>query len=234
MKRKTKIKEQDRQRQRLILMGKIGGAILLVILLVVVGETIRERIESGDSPIIQTGNKTLEGTKFSSFSGEYVEDGSGVPVEKVAAILVTNKSDSFLDLATLEYEIDGKKATFVVSGLPAGKSAWVLEKNKMTVTEQSSYKYIDRNTSFKDGVVDKTDKISISSEGDTLTAVNNTDKKLEGVFVYYKALHTDGNYFGGITYMIEFGDLEPGEKVTKLAGHYEKDTTEIVRIGWKQ
>lgn len=234
MKRKTRIKEQDRQRQRLILMGKIGGAILLVILLVVVGETIRERIESGDSPIIQTGNKTLEGTKFSSFSGEYVEDGSGVPVEKVAAILVTNKSDSFLDLATLEYEIDGKKATFVVTGLPAGKSAWVLEKNKMTVTEQSSYKYIDRNTSFKDGVVDKTDKISISSEGDTLTAVNNTDKKLEGVFVYYKALHTDGNYFGGITYMIEFGDLEPGEKVTKLAGHYEKDKTEIVRIGWKQ
>ena len=234
MKRKTRIKEQDRQRQRLILMGKIGGAILLVILLVVVGETIRERIESGDSPIIQTGNKTLEGTKFSSFSGEYVEDGSGVPVEKVAAILVTNKSDSFLDLATLEYEIDGKKATFVVTGLPAGKSAWVLEKNKMTVTEQSSYKYIDRNTSFKDGVVDKTDKISISSEGDTLTAVNNTNKKLEGVFVYYKALHTDGNYFGGITYMIEFGDLEPGEKVTKLAGHYEKDKTEIVRIGWKQ
>ena len=67
-----------------------------------------------------------------------------------------------------------------------------------------------------------------------LTAVNNTGEKLEGVFVYYKTLHTDGNYLGGITYMTTFGDLEPGEKKTELAGHYDKDKTEIVRIGWKE
>ena len=239
MNRKKRIQERKRQKRKLILIGSIGSAVLLSALVVLAVFSIREGDKTPESqqseapPIVQTDKKTVVSTKFSSFSGQYVEDGSGVPVENVAAILVTNQSDSFLDLATLEYEIDGKAATFVVTGLPAGKSAWVMEKNKMTVTEQSTYEYVDCITSFKDGVVAETDKISLFSEGNMLTVVNNTEEKLEGVFVYYKTLHTDGNFFGGFTYMVDFGDLEPGEKITNLAGNYEKGKTEIVRIGWK-
>lgn len=168
------------------------------------------------------------------FSGQYVEDGKDELVEDVAAILVTNHTDQFLDLATLTYDIDGKAATFVVTGLPAGKSAWVMEKSRLVIEGTEKFSYKGMTTSFREDVAAHSNQISITSDGNMLTAKNTTEKTIEGVFVYYKKIHTDGNYFGGITYVVDFGTLEPGKSIENLAGHYEKENTEIVRIGWKK
>lgn len=231
-------------RKRKIYALAIGGGVLAVVLLAVaIGSAIhslhKPPEETGTSQSPQNTNTVTNAEEifcdnFSSFSGSFVEDGSDIPVENVAAMRVTNNTDRFLDLATIEYEINGKSATFVATGLPPGKSAWVMERNQLTIEKGSDFKYINKITAFKDEVVSSTDKITLFAEGNMLTAVNNTDEKLEGVFVYYKTLHTDGNYLGGITYKTTFGDLEPGESKTELAGHYDKSKTEIVRIGWKQ
>lgn len=237
MDRKGKTKERDQRRQRIYGFAIIGGVLAALLLLVVIGiDALDSNKQEGgkDTTNLMQGDEIITYSNFSSFSGQYVEDGSDIPVENVAAMLVTNQTEDFLDLATIEYEINGKPATFVVTGLPPGKSAWVMEKNQMTITSEADFKYINKTTAFKNEVVASTDKITLSADGNMLTAVNNTDEKLEGVFVYYKTLHTDGNYLGGITYMTTFGDLEPGEKRTELAGHYDKDETEIVRIGWKE
>lgn len=167
------------------------------------------------------------------FSGQYVEDGRDELVENVAAILVTNQTGQFLDLATITYDIDGQTATFVVTGLPAGRSAWVMESSRMTASHSSVLTYLDMTTSFRSDVVASTDKITITSNGNVLTATNNTDQTLENVCVYYRSIHTDGNFFGGITYLVSFGTLEPGASAENLAGHYVEGSTEIVRIGWQ-
>ena len=237
MNKKRMIKERDRRRRWISGLAIGGGILAMILLLVLAGSDAQDgdkQDSGGNASSLPYKDDLISCESYSSFSGQYVEDGSDIPVEHVAAMLVTNQNKEFLDLATIEYEIDGKSATFVVTGLPAGKSAWVMEKNQMTVTNGADFKYIDKTTAFKSGVVSSTDKITLSAEGNMLTAVNNTGEKLEGVFVYYKTLHTDGNYLGGITYMTTFGDLEPGEKKTELAGHYDKDKTEIVRIGWKE
>lgn len=237
MDKKRVIEGHGRRRRWISGLSIVGGVLVAVLLLVWAGTDALDdgkQKESGGTLQPTQGDDIISCESFSSFSGQYVEDGSDIPVENIAAMLVTNHTEDFLDLATIEYEIDGKPATFVVTGLPAGKSAWVMEKNQMTISSGAKFKYIDETTAFKSGVVNATDKITLSAEGNMLTAVNNTDEKLEGVFVYYKTLHTDGNYFGGITYMTTFGELEPGEKKTELAGHYDKEKTEIVRIGWKE
>lgn len=171
--------------------------------------------------------------QFARFSGQFVEDGSDELVENVAAMLVTNHSGQFIDLCTLEYEIDGKTAIFVITGLPSGRSAWIMESSRMVVSDDAEFRYVDNVSALKNGVISSTDKITITSDGNMLTAVNNTSEKLEEVYIYYKTLHTDGNFLGGITYLVDFGDLESGIPVEKLAGHYAEETTEIVRIGWK-
>lgn len=168
------------------------------------------------------------------FSGKFVEDGSDVPVENVAAILVTNQTDQFLDLATMTFEIGGKKATFIITGLPAGHSVWVMESTGMTVDSSAVFEYLGCGTSFRDGAVSSSENVSVTADGNILTAVNQTDKTLENVFIYYKLLHDDGHYFGGITYMVNFGTLKPGQAVEKLGGHYSKGDCEIVRIGWQE
>ena len=183
-----------------------------------------EEIASGD----------ISCDKFGMFSGQFVEDGRDELVQNVAAVLVTNRTDRFLDFATLTFDIDGQTATFILSGLPAGRSAWVMEATRMTATSSSVFTYQNCVNSFRDDVTASTDQITISSDGNMLTAVNNTSETLEGVFVYYRTLHTDGNFLGGITYRVDFGTLDPGASVETLAGHFNKDTTEIVRIGWQK
>lgn len=183
-------------------------------------------------PVKLAGAEDLYCREFARFSGQYVEDGRDEPVEHVAAVLVTNRSDQFLDLATLTYDVDGHTATFVVTGLPAGRSAWVMEAGRMTIPDDAKFTPVDCVTAFRGDVTAETDTVSIYAEANMLTAVNNTRETLEGVFVYYKTLHTDGNFFGGITYRVDFGDLEPGCAAEALAGHYSMENSEIVRIGW--
>ena len=170
--------------------------------------------------------------RFSLFSGQFPEDGTDTLVENVAAVLVTNTSDSFLEFATLTFDIDGNLATFIVTGLPVGRSAWVLEQNRMTASHRSTLNYLDCVSSVRDDVISETDLVTITSDGNTLTARNNSTETLTDVCVYYKVRHEDGNFFGGITYLVSFGDLGPGESSTSIAGHFDASNTEIVRIGW--
>ena len=183
---------------------------------------IKEEIASGD----------ITCDEFGRYSGQYVEDGRDELVENVAVARVTNRSDQFLDLATITIDISGQKATFVVTGLPAGRSAWVLEANRMTIGQTASFEFLDCATSFRSDVTAKTDRVKITANGNMLTATNTTSQKLENVFVYYRTLHTDGAFLGGITYTVQFGDLEPGQSAEVLAGHYDAAKSEIVRIGW--
>ena len=170
---------------------------------------------------------------YASYTGQYVEDGKNEQVSNVAAIRVTNNSDSFLDLATVTVNIDGKAASFIVTGLPAGRSAWVLEAARMTVNPNASFKLINCVTSYREGVIAKSDKVTVNAEGNVLSATNHTDEPLENVFVYYRTLHTDGYFLGGITYYMDFGTIEPGGTVSVTAGHYSEGLSEIVRVGWK-
>lgn len=195
------------------------------------GKNTNPGTSSGSNPTEPAKRVQLTCEQYSMFSGQFVEDGRDELVTNVAAILVTNVSDQFLDLATIAFDIDGEAATFIVTGLPAGRSAWVLEANRMTVTNSSNFTYLDMTTSFRDGVAASSDKVTITADGNMLTATNNTDETLEGVFIYYRTLHTDGNFLGGITYLVDFGTLEPGGSVEKMGGHFSEDS-EIVRIGW--
>ena len=167
------------------------------------------------------------------FTGQYVEDGRDELVENVAAIQVTNNSDQYLEFSTLLFEIDGQTATFVATGIPPGKTAWVLEKTRMVVDGPDGFVYKGSTTSFRENVVSTVKDISISANGNMLTATNQTKNDLESLVVYYKVLHTDGKYLGGITYVVDFGSIKAGESAETLAGHYKEGSTEIVRIDCK-
>lgn len=169
---------------------------------------------------------------FGRFSGQYVEDGRDELVESVAAILVTNRSNEYLEYATLTFDIDGEGANFIVTGLPAGASAWVLEAGKLAIVSGADFTYQDCVSSFREDIVVSSDKIALKADGNMLTATNTSSETLKNVVVYYRVLHTDGNYLGGITYTANFDTLEPGASTEVLAGHYSADDCEVVRVSW--
>ena len=169
---------------------------------------------------------------YAIYNGAFVEDGTDEPVENVAALLITNNSDQYLDLGKLTYELDGHEAVFMVTGLPAGDSAWVLENSRMQASAETQFSHRDTLTSFRDDASRMVEGLNLECSDGALRAINTTDRTLKAVTVYYKVLHDDGNYLGGITYMTTFGDLEPGQSSEKIAGHFQPDKARIVRVGY--
>lgn len=184
--------------------------------------------------IVDQVDSQLVCDSIASFTGVFVEDGSDTPVENVVSILVTNRSDRFLDMGELVYDVEGQSARFVVTGLPPGKSAWVMESSGMVFDPDRSMLLQDTSASFREDAVSYTEDISFYFDGTMLIAVNDTDAVLENVSVCYKTLHTDGNYLGGITYMVTYDVLEPDVPAEAMAGHYTQDSTHIVRVSWQE
>ena len=176
----------------------------------------------------------LEILGYGRYSGEYVEDGSDEPVSYVAAILVRNNTSEYLDYAQIVMDIGGKAARFVVMGLPPGESAWVLEKSRMEIAADAQFLYADSAIGYKPSVDPDTLPVSIVGDRGQITLTNTGSRTLPEVYVYYKIRHKDGNFLGGILYRKSFGDLEPGQTRSELAGHFDPDKAEIVRITWNE
>lgn len=171
--------------------------------------------------------------EYSRFSGAFPEDGTGRQVTNVAAMLVRNDSGRFLDYALIQCDIGGGTGTFKVTGLPVGASAWVLEQSGMTVSVDDTFQVSAcQDYAYRDDVVADTDRLTVTAEDNTVTVTNVSADTLFNVCIYYKAVHTDGNYFGGITYMLAFDTLEPGQSMQKQSSHFGPDT-QIVRYSFQ-
>ena len=82
-----------------------------------------DKVELSDSNLI------IE--KVGSYTGNYLEDGSDEPIEKVAAIIISNTSDKMLQVGDITFKVNDKEnATFRVTNLLPHTSALVLESNK--------------------------------------------------------------------------------------------------------
>lgn len=172
--------------------------------------------------------------EYSRFSGSFPEDGSGREVTDVAAMLVYNSSSEFLDYATVECSIGSSTGTFQITGLPPGATAWVLEQDARTVSDGDTFTARTcEQYAYRSDAVMSTELLSVEPDGSTLTVKNVSDKTLENVCVYYKSLHSDGHYFGGICYMLNFGTLDPGESAQKQSSHFGSDS-KIVRYSFQE
>jgi hypothetical protein len=178
------------------------------------------------------GSGELECLEYSSYTGAFPEDGTYRAVENVAAMRIRNGTGQYLDRAVVKCNIAGKEGVFEVTGIPPGGTVWVMEKTGMTIAEGDTFLAISTGEcAFRPDAVMETDKISVTSRGSTLQITNESDETLPELCLYYKDVHPDGNYFGGITYRKECGTLEPGQTVKVEAPHFTKDS-QIVRYSW--
>lgn len=170
--------------------------------------------------------------EFTSYSGAFYEDGSNEEVENIAAILVENRSEEFLERATITYDVSGETATFVLTGLPAGKKCWVLEQNKMKLdTSDKEFKFLDCVSGFRKDADLNNEVLDIVTKDDTIKVTNTGEEPIYSVCVYYKNTHEDGNYLGGITYLIAIDEVAPGDTQKKRAGHFN-ESSEVVRSSY--
>lgn len=172
----------------------------------------------------------LDGIRFTSFgrySGSFFEDGSNAPAEDVAVVLILNTTDRYLELGTFYFEIDGASAVFSVTNLPPQRGAWVLEKSALQV--QSGADFVLKGGTASFCTPEEVPEITTRPLDGTILVSNTSETNAFSGYIYYKAVYTDGNYLGGITYRAPVEELPARSATEVTAGHCTQDC-EIVRI----
>lgn len=170
--------------------------------------------------------------EISRFSGGFVEDGTYEQVQNVAAILVANDTDKYLDLATVTYKVGERTATFRITGLPAGGMVWVLEKDRLTLAPEDQLVLKDCQMTYNANAITSTQDLRVIRDGNSFLVKNVSGKKLKNVCIYYKNTMESGVYLGGITFLMNFGDMEPGEEIQRASAHLG-DNSRIVRYSYQ-
>lgn len=176
---------------------------------------------------LDNGNVTV--SPVSSVSGIFAERGGNDRVKNVCAVTVKNNSGRMLEYGTVTMNVNGEEyAEFIISALPAGESALVMEslarpyskKDEFTLRrDKSTFSYCDANTNPKD--------VSVTTDGSTITVKNNTDKTLTALITY--KYYKDGVYYGGIAFRGEFADIPQGESLRKVSERFN-ESCRIVNI----
>lgn len=187
--------------------------------------------EINSSAMIHVEEPTLSILDYGSFKGVFVEDGTDEKVEDVACMLVRNTTDQYIDYGVITATINGKETSFVVTGLPGGTTAWVLEQNRTPLGNGESFEYKDQTVSeLRDDIRFEDERVEVELLKGSIRIRNVSDKALSSVRVYYKQVHSDGNLLGGITYTTKTDALEPGQTVEVPAGHGTEEHCCVVRI----
>lgn len=176
--------------------------------------------------------KDLVCLEISRFSGGFVEDGTYEQVRDVAAILVANDTDKYLDLATVTYKVGERTATFRITGLPAGGMVWVLEKDRLVLAPEDQLVLRDCQTVYNANAITSTRDLKVTREGNAYIVKNVSGKTLKNVCIYYKNTLESGVFLGGITFLMNFGDMEPGAEIKRASAHLG-DNSNIVRYGYQ-
>lgn len=180
--------------------------------------------------LVQPADGKLVVARTGRFSGVDPENGADEDVTDVAALLIVNTSDQVCQYCTLSYTVDGKAAVFLLSELPAGKAAWVLESSGLTVGEDAKFTYEDDVSIFREADAAWLDGVSVEGDNGSITVTNTSGADYPLVTVYYKLIREDDTFLGGIAYRITVNDLKAGESRTLPAGHYYKDACQVVGI----
>lgn len=194
------------------------------------GSGNEEASENGVQTVtLSDSNLTVEA--IGRYSGNYLEDGSDEPTANVAAMLITNNSDSMLQIAEITFQVnDTETASFKVTNLPAGTSTLVLEANKREFKEEDSYTYGDTATGYMEQPTLEEDKFELVTEKGKITLKNKTDESYDQVYVYYKYVQLGGAYLGGITYRTPFENVPAGGEVEAVAAHFNPDSSQIMAV----
>ena len=164
------------------------------------GETIKDNYEVNDADIkIQHIN---------SYSGIFIEDGSDVEVDNVAAIQVKNTSKKALEFAQIQiYNGDktplDKSKSITYGGTTGGYT------NKLEKDATIKYQKVDNNG---------------------IKVTNKSNKNIPCVRIFYKYKSSEGYYIGGITYTAKINNLKAKESQTIYPSHFDSDGGEIMMI----
>lgn len=168
-------------------------------------------------------------TQIDSYSGEFVEDGTDDYVKNVMCVTIVNTNQESYQLLDFSVSLEQGTYNFSAKSLFAHSQVTLLEKNRNTCPLDK--KVVSGETlniiSFDEAPTVHLDELEITFSDNIINVKNLTDKTIKDVYVYYKGVRND-IFFGGITYRVGFGEIEPGKIAQTVANKFSPDSMQIV------
>lgn len=183
-------------------------------------------------------NESLLVENLCTYSGAFFEDGSDEPVSDVLALVVTNTSDAWIALAELMLDCgDGTHAFFQISGLPAGSSVLVLERERKCYDAAASYTLpsCTQLAELTDAKLDFSADFQILAADGVMNIQNISERDFaDDVAVYYKT-YQYGLYLGGITYCARVQGGLPAHGIAQcIQGHYTQEHSVLLYMRYAE
>lgn len=172
-------------------------------------------------------------TDIGSYTGIYMEDGSDDIVSGVLMIQVTNTSEEDIEYAEIRLPYGEETARFKLSTLPAGKTAILLELNRMQYVPDAAYTaaVVENVAVFRQELSVCADKIQLQVLDGTVNVKNISGEDIDGDIVIYYKNYSAGVYYGGITYMIRIqGGLKADEVRQSPAAHISPSGSSVMFV----
>ena len=201
--------------------------IFLPVLAVIVSFSACSDKNDSRSMTLDNGNITV--SPVSCVSGIFTEKGGNDEVNNVCAVTVKNNSGKMLEYGKITMNVNSEEyAEFIISALPAGESALVMESLARPYSDKDGFTLRQDKSMFSYCEADTNPKnVSVSTEGNTITVKNNTDEPLTALVTY--KYFKNGVYYGGIAFRGEFADIPRGESLSKTSERFN-ESCRIVNI----
>lgn len=190
------------------------------------------------SSVIPFGNAyMLDGIAISpvfSFTGEYVEDGSGDSVKEIAAVRIKNTSDKSIEYMKIIADCSDEKYTFTVMALPVGETVTVFEseKKKFVHNEKIVSASFEHIAYFSSEPTIYPDTFAIYPVDKIITVTNISGVDISGdVYICYKSFDENG-FYGGITYRVKIEGIEAGDTIQVPAPHFLLKNSKVVFVSY--
>lgn len=192
------------------------------------------RIDEAELPLL---NGPLQVTAVGRYTGPFVEDGTDEEVTDVLALIVENNGDNWVEYAELTMDCGGQTARFVLSVLPAGSSALLMETSRMTYAPGTAYciKGEAKVAELSDRVMDFSGEFVLYPDDGVINVENvSAMDHPETVAVCYKN-YRYGLYIGGICYRARFENgIAAGEIAQSIQSHYTNEDSVILFMSYEK
>ncbi len=171
------------------------------------------------------------------YSGEFPEDGSFSQKENVLALKIANNSDKDLRLIRIIVTTNKKEMLFEATTLTAKSKMTVFEKNAQTLEENEKITDIksENRVDFDSYVSKKSESIELMTANGIFNVKNISGDDIgSDIFVYYKKIDENGDYFGGITFRSKAAGLKNGELKQIPASHFDIHDSKVIFVDYQE
>lgn len=196
-------------------------------------EAVETEVAEQAMPVIEfpltLDNGKLELESLFQFEGVNPDSGNEEGSD-IASIVLKNISDTYLIEANVSIALaDGTELNFIVTELPAGKSAMAFSVDNLAITVNAACVSTSCEATYDADASTDQEKVSIVVDGINITVTNTTGEELSEVVIYCRSPLGE-EYFGGVTYQYTVNKLSAYESTTVEAVDCILGMAEVVRV----